>query len=127
MKNGSLIEVKPRWFDRFYLVSNFQYNYDSYYHKRTVNDAKIYFEEAAKEIRKHWKKTKFIILDYPTNEYSNGLNINIPDYKIIHIKDIVEEDLLDPKYKVDTVHPKASTWEFIIPKIMKNIGIKIEK
>lgn len=126
-KNG-LIEEKPHFYDRIFFIADFQYNYNFRFHKITDEIVKLYFNEAEKEIHKHWKNTKLVILIYPIERDEDQNNRELWKelkkenyYKIINIKDLTDIDLTSDKYKVDGWHPSAKVWDIIYPDIIKKI------
>ena len=126
-KNNSLVQVKPKFWDRFATVTYFQSNYNYWKPHISEDLVKLYFTEAKKALREHWKNTKLVILVYPLYyNCSNKLweDLEKEGYKIIYVQNLIDIDLVNPDNRgKDRQHPAASTWEIVLPKIIKILGI----
>lgn len=96
-----------------------------------------HFIKAKEEINKHWKNTKFIILNYETeceyNNYPNILNKNninklLKDgFYVINTSDLTDIKL-NNEYWLDEYdsHPNEAAWDLITPLLVKELD-KISK
>lgn len=127
-RGDTLIEIKPKLWDRLVSSTYIQSNYNYWHSRVSEDDVKLYFIEAKKALRKQWKNTKLVILVYPLY-YNCSKNLwrelEIEGYKIIYIKDLIDIDLTNPiNCAKDGEHPSSSTWDIVVPKIIKILGIK---
>ena len=128
-KKNKLVLQKPHFYDKYYIIEDYQYHHN-YIHDNISDDIiKLYFTEAEKEIHRHWPNTKLVITVYPTfglgdilcgvfNELKNE-NYN----NVIYLDKIVDVNLESKEYLDDSAHPNAKAWEKIMPKLIDYLNI----
>lgn len=97
--DNKLILSKPHFYDRFACVGNFQNRYKFIFNNETDDFIRSFLLEAKNNIRKHWKNTKLVIVDfYPTTQNNTrDFLFENPEikkyYEIIEIQDLFKEDI----------------------------------
>ena len=133
LKNDKLIEIKPKFYDRFFFVENYQFHYN--YKKKVITENALiekYFTEVQAEFKKHWPDAKLVILLYPICNDKGPLD-NSFIWDDLRKKGFIVIDLtklenykLDfdtDEYSLDGFHPNSKIWDLILPKILKELGI----
>ncbi len=133
LKNNKLVEMKPKFYDRFLFVEVFQYNYNYRTHKITENElVEKYFTEAQTEFKKHWPNSKLVILLYPLEHSKGPLDSSLiwndlreKGFTVIDLTELenYKLDFNADEYVVDGYHPNGKIWDLILPKILKKLGI----
>lgn len=131
IKNGKFILQKPHFYDRFYTVHDYKFDCNSKTNAVNEDIIVLYFDEAQKEIKKHWENTKLVILIYPTGhiEQEKVLYTKLKEvgHNVINLQDITDGDLLTKEYQIgidDDTHPNAKAWSVILPALIRELNIK---
>ena len=128
-----LVQEKPHFYDSLFSVADFKRCYN--YKFKLIKDEtlKLYFVQAEKEIRKHWKNTKLVIFVYPIGnkeekEHNNRkLWVDLEkenNYIVIFADDLTNVDLTSEEYRVDGWHPSADAWRILLPKLIEILNIR---
>lgn len=127
-----LVPEKPRFYDSLFSVADFKFHYNYKYKLMKDETLKLYFAQAEKEIRKHWKNTKLVILVYPLGEEAEQEHNNRKlwidlekenNYIIIFADDLTNVDLISVEYRIDGWHPTPDVWRIILPKLIEVLNI----
>lgn len=134
VKDDYLIEIRHqnafyKFIKSLYIVQKFHH---FYVNNVIINGDKIernfdfalkHYEQSIKEMKKHWKNTKYYVLFY---DDFNNLDIFKSElekmgYKTINIRKLTEEDLYAPEYTIIDGHPSAKAWKLLTPLIAEEI------
>ena len=135
-KNGELIEIKNnnpilKQIKRLYFVNKIHHSYVKKFILSEKNKKNCYdfafqhFKEAKKEMKKHWKDTKYVVFFYEDDKQNNYLKENLKKegFIIISSYDLTKEDLKSSKYLLDNHHPNEIAWDLLTPLIIKKLNI----
>jgi len=129
IKNNTLYEIKPKLIDYTAFAFTVQMHRKKQY-KDFPKTIKTYFLETAKEIKKHWKNTKLVILKYPVIEgiYDYDSSSMWQELKnegiiVLDAAEYAGEKILEPEYKIDGFHPSAEAWDLILPGLISELKL----
>lgn len=101
---------------------------------KSFNLLEKYFIETRKEIEKHWKNVKFIILDYDNDNYifnnypeilnkQNADKLTKDGFTVIKVSELTDIPLTEGYYldEGDT-HPNEAAWNVITPLFVKKLA-----
>lgn len=95
--------------------------------KKEINLFKKFIFEAKEQIDIHWKNTKFILFIYREVDYTllDNIEQELKENGIIIIKrkDIAPFDDYDLRFALSKTddHPNEYAWDYVVPKLMKEI------
>ncbi len=131
---GTLIEKKPHFWHESWIIEKYMWDYRDKHNPYKNTDQmfdimKLYFDESKTAMEKHWHKTKFVILKYPTNndndlyETSRWKELEDEGFIVIDANDLTQSHLWENKYKCDGWHPNSKVWDQLVPKLAKKLKI----
>lgn len=137
LKNDKLIEMKPKFYDRFLFVEEYQGLYNYKYNKIIENELiEKYFTEAQKEFKKHWPNSKLVILLFPIWHNKGPLDksfiwndLRKKGFIVIDLTKYTnyQTDFTSDKYLIDRWHPRAEVWDIFLPEVLNELKIKKKK
>lgn len=125
IKNNSLVEIKPTIFDYLFSVSYFNYSYTYWFNIENHKKLRLFFTETEKEIHKHWKNSKLVILVYDYDNSSIWEELKNQNFQVIKVSELTDINVNSSKYQVDGCHPSKEVWEILVPKLIKKLNIKL--
>ena len=137
LKNNKLVEMKPKFYDRFLFVQVFQYRYNYIIKKITENELiEKYFTEAQAEFKKHWPNSKLVILLFPIVHNKGPLDksfiwndLRKKGFIVIDLTKYTnyQTDFTSDEYLIDGWHPNAKVWDIFLPEVLNELNIKKKK
>lgn len=124
--NGKLVEDNPLFpfLYKFYITKEIiqiiarekAKNYN-----KSFDFMKIHFIQSIKAAKKHWKKTKFIILLYGTDKKDRWKELEKEGYCVVSTNELTNANLLGKKYTISEYdsHPNGEAWNIIVPAFSK--------
>ena len=135
-KNGELIEIQNKnnflnFVKRLYITNEIYHFYVKHFVLSKNNLKNVYdfelkhFIESKKEMQKHWKNTKYVVLFYDKmydDEYLKD-KLKQDGFIVINIYELTTEDLTDKKYTIRDYHPNEAAWDLITPKVIEALKL----
>lgn len=125
--NGELKEVPFP-----FMLLNYSYLYKKINHeisyRKTLNPSQNmrffnkHLIEAKKEIDKHWKNCKMIVIWYDVPEYDEFSELEKVGIKVVSLNDFMKREILsNDEFKNSgiEIHPTAKVWQAIVPELVK--------
>lgn len=125
IKNGSLIEIKPKFYNYLYSVNCYQYFHTYWLNKIDFKKVKLFFNETEREIHRHWKDSTLVILVFQDGAEDSSIweELKKENYTVIKTSELTDIDLNKEEYKSDGCHPSKEVWEILAPELIKRLNI----
>ncbi len=133
-KNNDHLELKKRtvW-ERFalvFVVKSWLYscNFLNMYSDEVKKEfLKMHFIESQKEIKKHWKNTKFVILEYENERTFDSIKNDLTKEGIVIVdkNELINFEREDLRYCISEKdsHPNEKAWATVVPLLIKQLGL----
>lgn len=87
--------------------------------------ARQHFIQSKEMVDKHWKGTKFVVINYDDNNEKEINELEKYGIKIIHVNHLAPQ--VNPQQKTfivrENVHATEATWSLLVPKICKELNL----
>ncbi len=134
VKQGDDLVRWHKWyapiFNLYSVQKFFIYCIDNIFIKYKILDsvpfAKMHFIKSKEAMEQHWKKTKFVILNY--DDVINQKEIKELEkngFKVVNLFELEPHLISDVKYRLSEVdkHPSEKAWDMLVPKIASKLKL----
>ena len=84
-----------------------------------------HFIQSKEMVDKHWKGTKFVVINYDDNDEKELNELEKYGIKVIHINHLAPQVNYKQKYYLskEDMHPSEQAWSLLVPKICKELNL----
>ena len=97
-----------------------------YLYKVPITDFALqHFIQSKEMVDKHWKGTKFVVINYDDNDEKELNELEKYGIKVIHINHLAPQVNYKQKYYLskEDMHPSEQAWSLLVPKICKELNL----